>query len=101
MVGVVCFTAGNQEEAEQITEALVKEKLVACANMFPVKSIYWWKDGIAKDDEVFVWMKTKAENFEKIVERVRELHSYELPVIEMIDSKTFPEVEKWVERYVK
>jgi len=101
MVVIVCFTAANEEEAERIVEVLIKDRLVACANMFPVKSVYWWKDAVARDEEVFVWTKTKAENFNKIVERIREMHSYELPVVEMIDSETFPEVENWVNKNLK
>jgi len=101
MVSIVFFTAANEEEAKKIVERLLEEKLVACANMFPVKSAYWWEDKLESSVEIFVWMKTRADKFERIVERIKELHSYELPVVEMIDSKTFPDVEQWIESCVK
>lgn len=75
---------------------LVKEKLAACVNVFPIKSIYWWKGKVCKDKEVGVFVKTKRKLFKKVVERVRELHSYELPDIWKIDVKSYGEIERWV-----
>lgn len=96
---VVYFTAGTEEEAKRISEKLIEEKLVACANYFPVQSIYWWKGEVQRGKEVAVLLKTQKKNFEKIVKRIKKLHSYELPVIEKFDVKTYPEVEKWVKEY--
>lgn len=97
MAKLVCFTASSKEEAERIADALVGERMAACANLFPVKSVYWWKGKVEKADEVFVMMKSRAADFDRIAARIKEMHSYELPVVEMLDSKTTPEVEKWIE----
>ena len=99
MISAVYFTVGSKKDADKIAEALVKEKLVVCANIFPVSSIYWWKNKIERGKEFVVWTKCKSENFRKIVKRVKELHSYKLPAIEKIDVETYPEVEKWVNGY--
>jgi len=96
---VVFFTAGTEKEAEKISEQLIKEKLVACANYFPIKSVYWWMGKVRRGKEVAVLLKTQEKNFEKIVKRIKKLHSYELPVIEKFDMKTYPEVEKWIMEY--
>ena len=96
---VVYFTAETKEEAKKISEKLVEEKLAACANYFPIKSIYWWKEKVQRGKEVAVLLKTEEKNFEKIVKRIKELHSYEMPVIEKFDAETYPEVEKWVRKY--
>lgn len=98
---VVYFTTETEEEAEKISKKLVEEKLVACANYFPIKSIYWWKGEVQRGKEVAVLLKTQEKNFEKIVKRIKELHSYDLPVIEKFDVKTYPEVEKWVKDSTK
>jgi periplasmic divalent cation tolerance protein len=98
---VVYFTAENEEEAKKISEKLVEEKLAACANYFPISSIYWWEGEVQKGREVAVLLKTEERLFEKIVKRIKELHPYELPVIEKFDVKTYPEVEIWVKENVK
>ena len=80
-----------------IGNQLVKEKLAACINVFPIKSIFWWKGKIEKSNEVGVFVKTQDRLFKRIVKRVRELHSYELPMVEKINSKSYKEIEKWIE----
>ena len=78
---ITYITCGNREEAEKISEALVKENLVACVNYFSISSVYRWKDKIEKDSEFVLLCKTTEEKFSSVKERVRELHSYELPAI--------------------
>lgn len=101
MACIVYFTASNEKEAMKIGERLVKEKLAACINIFPIKSVYWWKGKIEKSDEVGVFVKTREKFFDRIVKRIRELHSYELPLIEKIETKTYREIKKWVKNYTK
>ncbi|OGS19321.1 MAG: hypothetical protein A2219_07635 [Elusimicrobia bacterium RIFOXYA2_FULL_50_26] len=79
---VIFITASNAAEAGNIASSLVKEKLAACANVAGgVSSTYWWKGNIETADEVLVIAKSKTALVEKIIERVRQLHSYEVPEI--------------------
>jgi periplasmic divalent cation tolerance protein len=80
MFAIVYITTGNMEEAKQIAKKLVKEKLAACVNMFPITSIYRW-DGIQEDNEVAMIIKTTYEQLEKIEIMVKEIHSYTVPCI--------------------
>lgn len=98
---VIYFSTRTEEEGKKISEKLIEEKLVACANYFPIKSIYWWKGEVQRGKEVAVLLKTEEKLFEKIVKRIKQLHSYEMPVIEKFDVKTYPEVEKWIKKSVK
>jgi len=42
-VRVVFMTAPDRATAERLGDALVRERLAACANVLPgVSSIYWW-----------------------------------------------------------
>jgi len=77
----VMITAGNDDEASMLGRTLVQEKLIACANLYPVNSIYRWKDEIYEEVEVMLLCKTTETNLEKIIARVKELHSYEVPEI--------------------
>ncbi len=80
MFSIVYITTGSMEEAKLIARRLVKEKLVACVNMFPVTSIYRW-DGVREDNEVAMIIKTTYEQLENIEIMVKEMHSYTVPCI--------------------
>lgn len=79
---VVLMTAGSQEEAERIAEALVGERLAACVNVVPgVTSIYRWEGEVQHDREWLLVTKSRRDVLGRLVERVQALHSYEVPEI--------------------
>jgi periplasmic divalent cation tolerance protein len=98
----VYITCKNRKEARKIGEVLVKEKLVACVNYFPIESIYFW-DGKMTDDKEFVLLaKTVKKNFSKLEERVKELHSYEVPCIVALPiAKINKKYGDWAKRQTK
>src|ERR1044072_963081 len=79
---VVMMTAPSSEEAERIAEMLVKKKLAACVQVLPeMKSIYFWKGEVQRDNERLLLAKTTRANFEALEREVRAIHSYETPEI--------------------
>ena len=79
---VVLVTAPSQEVAEQITTAIVAERLAACGTIVPgVTSIYRWQDAIQRDAEVLIVFKTIRSSVHRLAARVQELHPYELPEV--------------------
>ena len=74
-------TAKDSEEAKFVTRKLVEEKLIACANIFPINSIYWWNNEINEDDEFALILKTNKTKINSVIERIKELHSYDVPCI--------------------
>ena len=79
---VVLVTASSEEEAARIARALVDERLVACANLIgPIRSIYRWQGAVEDEREHLLVMKARADDVERIGERVRALHSYSLPEV--------------------
>ena len=79
---MVIIAASTQEEAEKIGKTLVEEKLAASANIIPlIKSFFFWKGGLHNIPESIVLFNTRGDLFEKLNERVHELHSYELPEV--------------------
>jgi periplasmic divalent cation tolerance protein len=77
----VRITCGSREEAATIADALVEARLVACAHLVPISSVYEWNDVVEHDDEVLLTAATRVDRFESIVETVQSLHSYELPAV--------------------
>ncbi|MEM3697350.1 MAG: divalent-cation tolerance protein CutA [Candidatus Bathyarchaeia archaeon] len=79
---IVLVTTANREEAEKISKALLEERLIACANIIgPVNSLFWWHEKIEKTEECILLMKSRLDCFDKLSQRVKALHSYEVPEI--------------------
>jgi periplasmic divalent cation tolerance protein len=79
---VVYVTAGSSEEAEQLAQTLVGEKLAACVNRIKsVRSVYRWQGQVEQSDEELLIIKTRKELFSALEQRVRALHSYSVPEI--------------------
>ena len=94
----VYTTFPDEEKAKEIGEHLVREKLAACVNFWPIKSIYTWKGEIQHDQEVAMIIKTRKELYEKVERRLKELHPYEVPAILEIEiGRGLREYLKWIE----
>ena len=79
---IVLVTTANKAEAEKISEALLKEKIIACANIInPVTSFFHWQGKVDKCEECLVVMKSRRDLFEALAERVKGLHSYDVPEV--------------------
>ncbi|MEO0987792.1 MAG: divalent-cation tolerance protein CutA [Cyanobacteria bacterium J06639_14] len=79
--GVVLVTVDTQETAQAIAEVLVRDRLAACVNLFPVQSIYTWKDTIQHDSEWQMVIKTAGTHFASLEAKIQEIHPYEVPEI--------------------
>ena len=79
---VVLVTAGSSEEAARIGQTLVAERLAACANVVgPIRSIYRWQGAVEDAAEHLLLLKARARDVTVLGERVRALHSYEVPEV--------------------
>ena len=81
MLSIITIPCRNKKEAVTIARALLKKKLIACANFWPADSIYWWKNKIVTSREVVLSCKTVARNVTATTKLIERLHSYETPVI--------------------
>jgi len=85
---ILCYvTCKDIEEAQKISRTLLESNLAACANFFPIHSMYWWKGSINQDNEFVVILKTFKEKFKEVEKKIKEVHSYECPCILSIDIK--------------
>ena len=88
-------------EAEKISVRLLNKKLIACANIFPVRSMYRWKKKIVNEAENVIIAKTNEKNFDKVVSEVKKIHSYQIPCVLKIDSVANKEYDKWAEKEMR
>ncbi len=79
---VALITTSGEDEALKIANALVEEKLAACVNILPnVRSVYRWKGELCNDQEFLLLAKTDITKFERLMNQVIKLHSYDTPEI--------------------
>ncbi len=79
---VVLVTAKDEEEAKKISEKLLSEKLIACANIVKgIESLFWWEGKIDHSNEALLILKTKRSLFKKVEKAVKSVHSYSTPEI--------------------
>ena len=77
---IVIVTTASKQEAESIAQRLLRERLIACANIIgPVSSFFNWSGKMEKAEEYLILMKSREDLFEKLAENVTALHSYEVP----------------------
>jgi periplasmic divalent cation tolerance protein len=92
----VYVTFPSMGQAKRISDHLLRGRLIACANFFPIKSVYWWEGKIEESQEVAALMKARGENWDAIKEHVRRLHPYKVPCIVRYDVAANGAYEEWV-----
>lgn len=76
------MTFPDESSAVKVASALLDERLIACANVFPAgRSLYLWEGGVQDEKEVVMMAKTQQSRVTELVERVRELHPFDTPCI--------------------
>ena len=82
MVAVIYSTIDDLKTARRIAQTLTQEQLVACVNIIPnIESFYRWKGKIENSNEVIIIAKTVDQNVKKTIQRIKQLHKYDIPDI--------------------
>jgi periplasmic divalent cation tolerance protein len=93
---IVYITHKNEKEARKVANYLLKKRLVACANIFPVKSIFRWNGKLEDTREVVTLVKTRKENWQMVKSEVEKIHPYEVPCIMKLSAEANADYEKWI-----
>jgi len=98
----VYATFADAEEAERVARALVEERLAACVNILGgCRSIYRWQGAVEEADEVAALFKTRAEVAPRLVARLGELHSHDVPAAMVWPiADALPAYAEWVREEV-
>ena len=91
----------DKKEAEKISMHLLNKRMIACANIFPIRSMYWWKKKIVTEAENVIIAKTNEKKFAKVVSEVKKIHSYKIPCILKLNSIANKDYDKWAEKQMK
>ena len=77
----ISISFGDKESAISLGKRLVELRLIACAQIFPISSIYQWNDKIQSEEEYLIQAKTTRGNLSEIETYITKNHSYEVPEI--------------------
>ena len=86
--GWVYSTVSSVEEAQKISQYLVKKKLAACANIIPNIISYYEDEGsVQQHTESALILKTKESLFQEIQKEMESIHSYKCPCLIFIPAE--------------
>ena len=94
---MACTTFSNKEKAFECCRELVREQLVACAQVTgPITSSFLWDGEFCEEMEWKVEMKASIEKIGEVENAVMQLHENELPQWVTWKVSASPEYGSWV-----
>lgn len=90
------LTHPDEPTAQRIAAHLLDRRLVACANIFPISSIYWWQGAQQKEGEWVSILKTRLELESAVEAEVQKIHPYEVPCILRFEVRANAAYENWI-----
>ncbi|MEM1324574.1 MAG: divalent-cation tolerance protein CutA [Bacteroidota bacterium] len=76
---LLTITFPNEAAAKTMAQQLVERRLVACAQLLPIQSIYRWEGAVQQENEVMLQAKTLSSKLTDIEAFVSENHGYDVP----------------------
>ncbi|MFW9929684.1 MAG: divalent-cation tolerance protein CutA [Candidatus Thorarchaeota archaeon] len=93
----VYITNPDKETAKRIAKILLQNKLIACANIYNIDSLYCWEEKIADEIEFVLIGKTVESKYDAIIEKVQKNHPYSIPCVIKIPLQEINEpYAKWL-----
>lgn len=90
----------SEVEAKEMVSKLLKEKLIACANLFPINSLYEWNGKMEDAREIVAILKTRKENWDKVrdfVVKVQKGSTYDCPcIIKLAEVEANEDYNSWI-----
>ncbi len=75
-------TTATEQEAQRLARLLVEQRLASCVQVTgPVHSVYRWQGEICQATEFQCNVKSLATLTDRLVQAVRQAHSYDTPQI--------------------
>ena len=93
----VYTTIAGEDAARDLASALLEERLIACANVFPVWSMFHWEGSVQSESELVMLLKSTEDQVPALMKRVPELHPYEVPCVEVFRAmEVHPAFHQWL-----
>lgn len=96
-IAFVVSNFSSMETARSVLRILIQENLATCGNIFATHTgIFPWNGEMQEKSENAVLFKTSLEKRDRLINRLRDLHPYELPCIIAIDAQSSADYAAWL-----
>ncbi|MEM1306234.1 MAG: divalent-cation tolerance protein CutA [Pseudomonadota bacterium] len=81
-VRLIYVTCPDLAVARTLAEAVVADRIVACANILPtMHAVYRWEGKVETAEECVLLLKTSAARCRDVIDRIQAAHPYDVPAI--------------------
>jgi periplasmic divalent cation tolerance protein len=79
---LITTALGSEASATELADTLIGERLAACVQVIgPIRSSYHWEGAVQNTQEWLCVAKTAEQRQAALIDRIRALHTYQLPEI--------------------
>ncbi|MEI6691262.1 MAG: divalent-cation tolerance protein CutA [Chlorobium sp.] len=78
---MVVTTAPDWQEAENLADGILNNRLAACVQMADIRSFFLWDGVMQKESEVVLYIKTTEARYSALEAYIQEYHPYDVPEI--------------------
>ena len=93
---LIITTEGDKKNATKIANLLLSEKLIPCVTFKNIESHFWWEGHIVQEKEVQLLIKCREENVNKVIAKISDCHSYDIPEIIYFRVSANKKFNNWV-----
>lgn len=90
------ITHPDEATARRVSDHLLERRLVACANIFPIQSAYWWQQSLQHEGEWVSIVKTRLDLETAVEAAVQAMHPYQTPCILRFEARANAAYEEWI-----
>ena|SRR5579871_5965177 len=96
MIAIIT-TLHKKEDALRIGKGLLEKRLIACYNLWPIESSYWWEGKLLEEPETMMLLKTQGEHFNEVAKYIKEQSGYKVPdIFTLKPEQAYPSFDNWV-----
>lgn len=96
----VLISATSRKEANNISDLLIKKKLIAGSLILKGPSRYWWKGKIVEEEYYNISAFSLIKNKNTIISSIKEIHKDECPIIAFFEMDGNIEFLNWIKENV-
>ena len=86
----------HAESAQELVSHLLSKRLIACGNIIPSNSIYFWEGSYSNENEWIAILKSVSELSDILETSIKEIHPYDTPAIVSWHANCNIEYLEWV-----
>ncbi|HNT30680.1 MAG TPA: divalent-cation tolerance protein CutA [bacterium] len=95
-LALLYITNSSIEEAKKLARHLLEKRLIGCANIYPIDSMYWWDGKIVEDGEAVLIAKCTPETVDQARTEVLAVHPYDTPCVLRLDADANEKYFQWI-----